>query len=132
MKKKNSFGISIGASSILVIIVILALVCFAGLSLASANADYLLCQKLSDRTQNYYEAVSKAYENLAEEYQKEPSGKDRPLTFNYSISDNQELQVNALLSPSNTPDSRYSISKFEIVTLREEELDDSLSLLIGH
>lgn len=132
MKKKNSFGISIGASSILVIIVILALVCFAGLSLASANADYSLCKKLSDRTQSYYETVSKTYEILAEEYKKEPSVNDRPFTVNSILNENQELQVEAVLSPSANDNLRYSIKKFEIVTVHEEALDNSLSLLIGN
>ena len=60
MNKKKSYGLNIGASSVLVIMVILSLVCFAGLSFASANADYRLSSKLAERTTAYYEACNKA------------------------------------------------------------------------
>ena len=64
MKKKTTFGLNVGASSILVIVVILCLVCFAGLSVASANADYQLSLKLANRTSDYYEACSQAHRAL--------------------------------------------------------------------
>lgn len=128
MKKNKSFGISIGASSMLVIIVILALICFAGLSLASSNADYQLCLKLADRTQSYYGAVSRAYEQLALECQKEPSLQEDSISINEAINENQQLCVDALIHPSST--LHYSIQKFKIVTVSEEMPDTSLSLLI--
>ena len=65
MKKKKTYGMNIGASSLLIIIVILCLVCFAGLSAVSALADYRLSEKLSARTTAYYEAVSKANLEMA-------------------------------------------------------------------
>ena len=37
MKKEKTYGMNIGASSLLIIIVILCLVCFAGLSAVSAS-----------------------------------------------------------------------------------------------
>lgn len=132
MKKRKNFGISIGASSILVVIVILALVCFAGLSLASANADYSLCNKLSDRTHNYYDAVSKTYETIAKESASDAikgvTASERSVNTNYAINDNQELHVEISLHPASG--QRYEIKKFKIETINEEELDDSLSLLI--
>ena len=45
MKRNRDFGLSIGAPSIVVIMVILCLVCFAGLSIVSANADFTLSRK---------------------------------------------------------------------------------------
>ena len=56
MKRNRDFGLSIGAPSIVVIMVILCLVCFAGLSIVSANADLTLSRKLAERTSAYYQA----------------------------------------------------------------------------
>lgn len=59
MKRNRDFGLSIGAPSIVVIMVILCLVCFAGLSIVSANADLTLSRKLAERTSAYYRHVMK-------------------------------------------------------------------------
>ena len=61
--KNHSYGIGYGFSSILVAFVVICLVSFASLSLTSANADLNLSQKLSLRTQAYYNAC-----NVREEY----------------------------------------------------------------
>lgn len=63
-KNKNSFGISVGSSSILVVFVVLCLTTFATLSLVSANADYNLSAKTADATKNYYAADCEAEEKL--------------------------------------------------------------------
>ena len=62
-KKKRSFGISIGSSSILVVFVVLCLTTFATLSLVSANADYRLSRKTADAAAAYY-ALDAAGEEL--------------------------------------------------------------------
>ena len=133
MKKNRNFGMNIGASSILVIIVILTLICFAGLSLASANADYQLCLKLADRTSAYYEATSKAYEELAlfyEENKKESSDvSENSFVNEFYINDNQVLNVEAIINPDN--DSKYEFKTFKIKTVKEPELEDKLSLLLN-
>ena len=90
MNRKKSYGISVGTSSILVIIVILSLVCFAGLSVVSANADYRLSQKLAERTTTYYQATSMANRDLAAI---EKESLTDSLTFSYAISDSQSLIV---------------------------------------
>ncbi|MCQ2497508.1 MAG: hypothetical protein MJ133_00830 [Lachnospiraceae bacterium] len=129
MKRKGLSGINIGLSSILMIIVIISLVCFAGLSLASSNADNKLCLKLADRTSAYYEAVSKAYTSIYEENQKESSRIENSFEFQIDINENQALKVVGLLNPDN--DTNYHLSDFRIITLKMPELDDSLSLLLG-
>ncbi len=126
MKKQKTFGMNIGASSILVIIVILTLVCFAGISLASANADYQLCQKLVKRTTAYYEATSAAYEDIAAK-KASSAGTDNAFSDSYTINDNQSLKIVVDLNPSDG--SNYSIKSFKIVT-DQEPIDDSLSLLL--
>lgn len=56
MQKKNSGGINIGTSSILVTFVLLALVTFAALSYMSAKSDYTLSKEAANRTASYYDA----------------------------------------------------------------------------
>ena len=132
MKKNRSFGMNIGTSSILVIVVILTLVCFAGLSLASSNADYQLCKKLADRTTAYYNATSMAYETLADETtagkssdnEKEPSYKG-----SFKINDSQVLKVNAILNPADG--SNYILTSFDVVNVETPKLDTDLSLLLN-
>lgn len=129
MSRKKSYGISVGTSSILVIIVILSLVCFAGLSVVSANADYQLSRKLADRTTTYYDAVSQAHEDLAKI--KEPVTDS--LTFSYDISDTQSLLVKLEPINSSTESDRpFTISRFQIVTTNEPELDTSLPVFLGN
>lgn len=128
MKKRKSFGISIGASSIMVIIVILTLICFAGLSLSSANADYQLSLKLAERTKSYYDTTSTAYEHLQK--QKELSnGVENSFNEQIPINDNQMLELKALLL-SDANSNNYEIKSFKIINIKQPELDDSLSLLL--
>lgn len=127
MKKRPSFGLNIGLSSILVIIVILCLVCFAGLSVASANADYQLSSKLANRTSAYYEASSMAYSDLYKA--KESSSSDNSFDKSYPINDNQSLHVKATVLAD---DRNYEITYWEIETIKNPELDNSLSLLLGN
>ena len=47
------------------IFVILCLICFAALSLISANSDYKLSQKFAEKTHAYYEASNEAEELIA-------------------------------------------------------------------
>jgi len=150
MNRKKSYGISVGTSSILVIIVILSLVCFAGLSVVSANADYRLSQKLAQRTTTYYEATSLANKDLSlldnelrEIYVTSSSSSDYEnkikeslsdsLTYSYVISDSQALIVAVTpIYPASATDGLFTIDHFQIVTTDEPVLDTSLSLLLGN
>ena len=150
MNRKKSYGISVGTSSILVIIVILSLVCFAGLSVVSANADYRLSKKLAERTTTYYQASSAAHQDLAlldaklqqifTESDSESEYMDKikeslsdSLTFNYVISDSQSLIVSVTpVYPENAEDALFTIDRFQVVTTNEPALDNSLSLLLGN
>lgn len=64
-RSRFSFGNHAGTSSVLLIFIVLCLVSFSALSLASAMADYRLTQKISDRTLSYYEALSEANVRIA-------------------------------------------------------------------
>ena len=150
MKKEKTYGMNIGASSLLIIIVILCLVCFAGLSAVSALADYRLSEKLSARTTAYYEAVSKANlemvrmnQELLAAYEESSSEADYrqkikesfqdSLTFSYSISDTQALVVSLdPLYPAASSDPLYRITCFEVETVSDLSLDDSLPVFTGN
>ena len=56
MDKKNSGGMNIGTSSILVTFVLLCLVTFSALSYMSARSDYKLSRQTAERTVAYYDA----------------------------------------------------------------------------
>ncbi|MCI8275536.1 MAG: hypothetical protein HFI66_07985 [Lachnospiraceae bacterium] len=58
--KHASFGMGVGATSILMIFVLLCLVVFAMLSLVNASADKKLNDRLAGRTKAYYSACDKA------------------------------------------------------------------------
>ena len=66
MNKKGGFKVSIGVSSLLMILVVLALTIFAVLSYVTADSDYKLTQKTASGVTAYYDADSKAEEILAE------------------------------------------------------------------
>lgn len=147
MNHKKSYGINIGTSSILVIIVILCLVCFAGLSIVSANADYKLSQKLADRTTAYYQASMLANERLvllndslyeiymdsADENSYFETIKESfsdSLTFSYPVSDVQALSVTVEpLYPADSKNRFFNITAYQVITTKEPETDDSLPVL---
>jgi hypothetical protein len=149
MNKKRSYGFQAGTSSILIIIVILALVCFAGLSIVSATADYKLSSRLADRTTSYYEAVSLANEDFSVVYQnfldiyrstdsreayfaKIKESYADSLTFSYPISDTQALV--ACISPvypASETGNLFQITKFQVETVEDLELDNSLPVLFS-
>lgn len=121
---------NIGASSILVIVIILSLVSFAGLSLASANADYIMCQKLADRTKDYYAATSAAYEELYSvcEVNKDTVPDSYEYRLDVNINNNQSLRLGAYIYPEK--EIKYDIISFKVVTVNKPEMDNSLSLLL--
>lgn len=149
MNKKKSYGVNVGTSSILVIIVILCLVCFAGLSIVSATADYKLSSKLAERTTSYYNASNLANEKLGElhhafltlyresatqeEYmQKIKESYGDSLTASYSVNDLQSLIVSIEpVYPEDENGNFFKITQFQVITTEEVELDNSLPVLFG-
>lgn len=145
--KKKRYGISVGTSSILVIIVVLCLVCFAGLSIVSANADYKLSSKLAERTTSYYQASSLANEEFAkinnafydfylestdsdEYYKKIKESYSDSLTFSYPISSTQALSVSVEpVYPDDETGNFFNVTSFCIVTTSDLQLDESLPVL---
>ena len=78
--KKGGGSFNVGASSILVIFVLLCLTTFSTLSMISANADYKLTAKAVESAQNYWTANNQAQQVLADI--------DKRLTENYEKAQN--------------------------------------------
>lgn len=141
-RTKQSLGINIGTSSILVIFVTLCLVCFATLSISSAYADYTLSKKVAGRTSDYYNACNEAYETLAEinenlktSYLYAASDQEyfdfngHSTTYSVPISEIQELQVTLeFLYPKNIRDGLYKIESWKVVSTGTLEYDDTLTM----
>lgn len=133
--KKNSFGLNIGFSSILLIFVILCLVSFAALSIASADADHRLCTRVMERTASYYDACNKAEEalagvdeTLAEIYRNVGDKEEyfarvgHSKSYSIQVSDLQTLQVNIeILYPESDDDTFYRITSWQVLTIGELE-----------
>ena len=159
MKKNRSFGMSIGTSSILVIVVILTLVCFAGLSLASANADYQSCKKLADRTTAYYKATSEGFRAIeaacadleGAESKKQTELAEGAESVEDNVADVEEVvqenskELKEFRNSYNISDNQvlkvnailnpgdgtnYQLTSFNVLTVDTPKLDESLSLLL--
>lgn len=148
MRKSSSgapvFGSHIGTSSILLIFVVICLVSFAALSIASANADYVLTKKIADRTSRYYEACSDANLQLAETdawlLESCQASSDREQyydavgegdTFRFSLSDYQWLEVKLnYLYPENADGPYYEIAAWKVCTDTERmEYNETLPVM---
>ena len=128
-KKKSSFHLNVGTSSILMIFVILCLVSFATLSIVSANADNKLSSRVLERTTAYYNAcneaeisLSKIDDTLISAYQSSATMADyfdavgHTVTFTVPISDLQTLHVGIeILYPVSDEDTFYRITQWQVI-----------------
>lgn len=128
-KKKSSFHLNVGTSSILMIFVILCLVCFATLSIVSANADNKLSSRVLERTTAYYNACNEAEISLSQiddtlisAYQSSATMDDyfdavgHTVTFTVPISDLQTLHVGIeILYPVSDEDTFYRITQWQVI-----------------
>jgi|GEM_PF-5663353 len=105
-------GINTGASSIMVVFVVIALVTFSIMSLVAANADYRLSKQVAERNVAYYDATSLAQRRLKEE-----AVKDRNMTeitdFVIPVSEEQQLHVVATLPAAGTAED-INILKWQV------------------
>lgn len=141
--KNKRYGVNVGSSSILIIFVIVCLVCFAALSIVSANSDYKMTKKMAEREHNYYQACNDAYQALSdidmtlqklydsvasEEEFYTQAGQQK--SFAYPISDIQSLQVSLkILYPQTESQPFYEITEWRVITTGTLEYDESLPLL---
>lgn len=144
MNNKKKFSLNIGMSSILLIFVVLCLISFSILSIASANADMKLSQKVQNRSLTYYDACNQAEDMLADVdsqlhalyeasndsmvYLTEVSMIDS--VYTYPISDLQKLQVTlAFPYPEETADVFYEILSWKVVNVQDVEYDEGLHVI---
>ena len=141
VSRKKNYGLNIGTSSVLIIIVILCLVC---LSITSANADYRLSQKLAERTTAYYSACNEAQQTLYDlsgrlaSFYEQSDSRDAyeqkikesltdSFTFDCTINENQILRVSVSPVYPSTPDQDYlQVDSWQVINLSTPELDQSL------
>ncbi len=119
-----------GISSLLLIIIILCLVSFAVLSMASAAADTRLTDRIIARTSSYYEACNQAEEKIAQIdatlssiYQATASEEEyfssagKSTSFFIDVSETQRLYIELTYRyPVEADDTFYSITRWQIAT----------------
>lgn len=139
-KKKTEFSLNIGISSMLFIFIILCIVSFAVLSLASAQSDYRLSKKVYDHTKAYSEACNEAEERIANTdatlkalYETGISRTGyfdkvgKKMAFSIPVSTILTLEVELKINyPENSGDCFYEITRWELVTDGSLEYDESL------
>ena len=128
MRTEKRFGsIGVGATSIVLIAVVLCLTVFSVLALVTANADAKLSQKSLRSVADYYAAEAKVQQRLAaidaqlangdveagEDIQIE-NGK---IFFSVSIDDVRELRV--ILEQTGKSAPRYEILSYQVVPIGE-------------
>ena len=155
MSKRKYPTINIGSSSMLVVFIILCLVTFSVLSVASANNDRKYSEKIADRTTAYYEASNKAEEllsqiddKLKQVYEQYNAGylsqvpdvltsidgidtSDFPsVSFSVPINDTQTLSVSLLIQiPEKEGDTFYTVTSWKEISTEVWNGDEPMNLM---
>lgn len=144
-RKKETTGVNVGTSSLLLVFVVMCLVSFATLATVSAKADQRLNDKIAERTEGYYSACNEAEERLAGIDLTLKSLYDKGLTrddylaqagenidFAIPVSDVQTLNVSVKVNyPTSADDTFYTVTKWKLETTGSliEEETQTLNLL---
>ena len=158
MNRKKGF-LGAGLSTVLLVFVMLCLIVFAVLSLATARADLQMSRKMADRTQLYYEAQSCAFEKiksidgiLVKQYNEEKDhflenvwdalqSEDLTVTrsedqqsivcsFQEPIDDTQQISVELTIAvPSKDGDACYKITGWQVQQINEWKADTGLPVM---
>lgn len=139
MRQKGSFRISTGASSIVMIFVVLCLTVFAVLSFVSADADYRLSERAADSTEYYYKADTEMQAAIAavDALLKEGSPDSaftssaigaqlsRPSvdTLQLTVAVDQNRQLEVTLNIPGEGGARYRVTRYQVVVTRLWEED---------
>lgn len=149
---KTEYRVGIGASSILMIFIILSLTTLGVLSFASARADMLLTARRQRQVETYYETVADAQRLLAEidaallTAQQDPDAyathlealasldnritvkpADMSISFALPAGDSLQLEVNLTATGADSP-LRYTITGHQLVNIAAWQPDTSLNL----
>lgn len=136
----NSPTINIGSSSLLMIFVVLCLVSFATLSIASAHADQKLSTKVADHSTAYYEACNQAETRISQidatlySYYQETDSEEEyfakaghSISFAIPVTDIHTLNISlVILYPATEDGAFYHITSYNLTPTGTLELDESL------
>lgn len=114
MEDKKGFSINVGASSIILILLVLSLSIFAALSIKASNNEYKLALKTAQSVQEYYEADAKALGLLGKE-----GAVDGTIFYEVPVNENSSIQVSATVDL----DGSYTIQRWKLVN-NAGDLDD--------
>lgn len=154
MNKSSEYRVGVGASSILMIFIVLCLTTLGVLSFASARADLLLTQRRTQKVQGYYTSAAQADMLLAEidaallAAQRTPetfreqvlaladlderivvAGEpgEETVSFTLAASETQSLHVELAVKPSDAS-TRYTLLRHQLVYTAEWAPDNALNL----
>lgn len=134
MRRNLGGNLNIGASSLLLIFIVLSLVSFAVLSLSSSINDKNIVDDSLKRSQSYYSACNDAQHWLAETNALLSAdgnvGASSDLTHTFTINDSQELHVAIQPIPEDENGYKYTITEWRVVNTEIHEIDNHLNLLI--
>lgn len=133
MKKREIPVMNVGISLIILIFMNICLAAFAVLALENSISDYSLSKKTAVHTTQYYRAVNKVQEQLAQQNQKLQKKKKNKNSMQDSfqitekVSKRQNLQVTLQLdNVGEYP--QYYIKKWQLCPSDDWQADDSLDV----
>ena len=124
-KRKQSYPINIGTSTLLVVFLILCMFTFAAISLTTARKEYKDAKNSAERNKEYYTAANYAEMKLNELNQAAEHETD--VSFAIAINDSQALDV---ILKWNQNDKKYDILSWTTVNTAEWKGSDSSQLII--
>ena len=138
MKKREVPVMNVGISLIILIFMNICLAAFAVLSLENALSDYSLSKKTAEHTTQYYKAVNKIQEQLAEKNQelvnrdknRHKNGQtlaQKQLKLTEEVSKRQQLSVVLQLDETGRY-PQYYIKKWKLCSSDDWKADDSLDV----
>lgn len=133
MRKREIPVMNVGVSLIILIFMNICLAAFAVLSLQNSLSDYSLSKKTATHTTEYYNAVNKVQEQLAdknEELQKQwkiQQVAEKEIKITESVSKRQQLVVTLQLDETGTY-PQYYIEKWQLCSPEDWQADESLDV----
>lgn len=132
MKRREHPVTGTGASSVLMVFVVLCLVVFAVLSFSSADADLRLSRQFAERTTAYYQAENRANDRIKEidGNLREPYNNREEFSFSENVDETGRLEVVLKVRDSeNETGPRLQIVKWQSVTEGEWNPDRTLPVM---
>lgn len=140
MKKREIPVMNLGISLIILIFMNVCLAAFAVLSLQNALSDYALTKKTAAHTMQYYKAVNKVQEQLAQkntelekQWAQKKTAKQKTvilpeINIIESVSKRQQLVVTLHLDKTGTV-PQYYIKKWQLCSPEDWQADESLDVM---